>query len=82
MWLALRNWNLIIQASIIFSSCNQNKVILKPVSYSQFELFVNETNYVTDAEKYGWSIVQTDVYNFKEVTNSTWRKPDGELMIL
>lgn len=46
MWLALRNWNLIIQASIIFSSCNQNKVILKPVSHSQFELFVNETNYV------------------------------------
>lgn len=77
MWLALRNWNLIILASIIFSSCNQNKVILKPVSHSQFELFVNETNYVTDAEKYGWSIVQTDVYNFKEVTNSTWRKPDG-----
>ena len=72
-----RNWNLIILASIIFSSCNQNKVILKPVSHSQFELFVNETNYVTDAEKYGWSFVQKDVYNFKIVEGATWRKPDG-----
>ncbi|MFK7832558.1 MAG: SUMF1/EgtB/PvdO family nonheme iron enzyme [Winogradskyella sp.] len=50
---------------------------LKPVSYSEFERFVKETNYVTDAEKYGWSIVQTDVYNFKTVPNASWRKPDG-----
>jgi len=50
---------------------------LTPVSYSQFELFVNQTGYVTDAEKYGWSIVQIDVDHFKTVKNATWRTPDG-----
>ena len=34
---------------------------LKPVSYADFELFVIETDYITDAEKYGWSIVQVNV---------------------
>ena len=62
---------------ILFSSCKENKLALKSVSYSEFEQFVNDTKYVTDAEKYGWSIVQTDVYNFKKVNNATWRKPDG-----
>jgi formylglycine-generating enzyme required for sulfatase activity len=50
---------------------------LTPVSYAQFELFVNQTSYVTDAEKYGWSNVQIDVYNFKKVKNANWRTPDG-----
>lgn len=62
---------------ILFSSCKEKELALKPVSYSEFEQFVNETKYVTDAEKYGWSIVQTDVYNFKKVNNANWRKPDG-----
>ena len=48
-----------------------------PVTYSQFETFVNQTGYVTDAEKYGWSIVQIDVYNFKKIKNATWKTPDG-----
>jgi hypothetical protein len=38
---------------------------------------VNETKYVTDAEKYRWSIVQMDVYFFTKVKNANWRKPDG-----
>lgn len=50
---------------------------LRAVTYAQFEAFVLETGYVTDAEKYGWSIVQTDVFNFKKVTGATWKKPDG-----
>lgn len=50
---------------------------LQPVSYSEFEQFVKETKYITDAEKYNWSIVQTDVYNFKTVEHANWKFPDG-----
>ncbi|MFC2175346.1 SUMF1/EgtB/PvdO family nonheme iron enzyme [Bacteroidota bacterium] len=50
---------------------------LKPVSYAEFEQFIDATQYVTDAEKYGWSIVQLDVYTFKKVANANWKKPDG-----
>jgi formylglycine-generating enzyme required for sulfatase activity len=50
---------------------------LEVVTYAQFERFVSETGYVTDAEKFGWSIVQQDVYNFIKVKGADWRKPDG-----
>ena len=50
---------------------------LKPVSYADFELFVIETDYITDAEKYGWSIVQVNVFDFETVDGADWRKPDG-----
>lgn len=59
------------------SSCKQKELVLVPVSYAEFEQFVTETNYVTDAEKYGWSIVQIDVYNFKKVDQANWKVPDG-----
>jgi formylglycine-generating enzyme required for sulfatase activity len=62
---------------VICASCKKKELVLNPVSYAQFEQFVKETDYVTDAEKYGWSIVQTDVYNFITVDNANWRKPDG-----
>jgi len=48
------------------------------VTYSQFERFVSKTGYVTDAEKFGWSIVQTDVFNFSKIKGANWRKPDGK----
>jgi len=70
-------WNLVFLSFTFLSSCVRGKNNLTPVSYSQFELFVNQTGYITDAEKYGWSIVQTDVYNFKKVRNANWRIPDG-----
>lgn len=62
---------------ILFSSCKENELELKAVSYLEFEQFVNETGYITDAEKYGWSIVQIDVHNFKKVENANWMKPNG-----
>lgn len=62
---------------LLISSCKEKEITLKPVSYSEFEKFVNATNYVTDAEKYGWSVVQIDVYNFKIVDHANWRIPDG-----
>ena len=70
-------WQLFFLPVMFYSSCNEKKINLTPVSYSQFELFVNQTGYITDAEKYGWSIVQTDVYNFEKVENANWRRPDG-----
>lgn len=62
---------------VFFSSCEEKAMVLKPVSYVEFEVFVNETKYITDAEKYAWSIVQTDVFNFKVVEHANWRVPDG-----
>jgi hypothetical protein len=69
-------WNLVI-VSLIFFSCTGREAKLIPVSYSQFEMFVNQTGYITDAEKYGWSIVQIDVDNYKTVKNANWKTPDG-----
>ena len=59
------NKYVIIVFLVLFSSCKKRELSLNPVSYAHFEKFINETNYITDAEKYGWSIVQLDVYNFK-----------------
>tara|TARA_B110000977_G_C11026483_1_gene473386 strand:- start:76 stop:657 length:582 start_codon:yes stop_codon:yes gene_type:complete len=73
----LNTWKYTFLFLILFSSCKEKEIDLKPVSYNDFELFVNETKYITDAEKYGWSIVQIDVYNFKKVDHANWRKPDG-----
>ena len=73
----LKIWNFVFLSFTFLSSCIGGKTNLTAVSYSQFELFVNQTGYITDAEKYGWSIVQTDVYNFKKVKNANWRTPDG-----
>ena len=50
---------------------------LEVVSYAQFEEFVQATAYQTDAEKYGWSVVQQDVFSFQVATGATWKKPDG-----
>lgn len=68
---------------ILFLSCsqeqsNEENIELHVVSYEEFETFVNATRYVTDSEKYGWSFVQKDVYNFEVVEGATWRKPNGK----
>ena len=73
----MKIWSLVFLSAAFFSSCAGGKTELTPVSYSQFEVFVNQTGYVTDAEKYGWSIVQTDVDNYQTVQNANWRIPDG-----
>ena len=73
----MKYWAYIFLFLLILTGCKQKPTSLKPVSYAEFEEFVNETNYSTDAEKYGWSIVQLDVYNFKTVNGANWRLPDG-----
>ncbi|WP_420552598.1 SUMF1/EgtB/PvdO family nonheme iron enzyme [Tenacibaculum aiptasiae] len=64
-------------ALFIVFSCKKSYHDLSPVSYAQFEAFVKQTGYKTDAEKYGWSIVQVNVYDFKKVDGANWKKPDG-----
>jgi hypothetical protein len=73
----LNIWSYLFFFFIVFSSCSEKEINLQAVSYAQFELFVTETGYITDAEKYGWSIVQIDVYNYTTAENATWKKPDG-----
>ena len=68
---------LLFSMCLLTLSCNQQTQVLSPVTVAQFEIFVNETGYLTDAEKYGWSIVQINVFDFETVNNATWRMPDG-----
>ena len=75
--LILNIWKYNLVLLIFFTSCKKSELDLKTVSYYEFEQFMNETKYITDAEKYGWSIVQIDVYTFKKVNNANWKKPDG-----
>lgn len=63
---------------LLFLSCKQKELVLRPVSYAEFKAFVDSTDYVTDAEKFGWSIVQINVFDFNKVDNADWRRPDGK----
>ena len=71
-----------ILISFFISACIQEKKEpckkLQVVTYELFKSFVDSTNYITDAEKYGWSIVQTDAFNFISKEGANWRKPNGE----
>ena len=62
----------------LFYCSNIEQYQLKPVSVKEFKDFIDATAYKTDAEKYGWSIVQINVFDFKTVNGATWLKPDGE----
>lgn len=57
---------------------NVEEKSLNPVTVKQFKEFINATGYKTDAERYGWSIVQLNVYDYKIVDGATWLRPDGD----
>ncbi|MBC8396148.1 MAG: SUMF1/EgtB/PvdO family nonheme iron enzyme [Flavobacteriales bacterium] len=62
----------------ILVSCSSPKDYnLKTVSVKEFKEFINATGYITNAEQYGWSFVQQDVYDYKIVNGANWLKPDG-----
>ena len=63
-------------ALICCLGCNNSRK-LHPVSVAEFAEFISATGYVTDAEKFGWSIMQQDVYNFRVDSNLTWQLPNG-----
>ena len=57
--------------------CCAEKTKLKAVTVTDFAKFVVATGYITDAEKYGWSIVQKTVYDYTTVQGANWKKPNG-----
>ena len=58
--------------------CNVEQIFLKPVTVKDFKEFVSAIGYQTDAEKYGWSIVQVNAFDYKIIDGANWLKPDGE----
>lgn len=73
----MKNIALLLSIIILLGSCQEPQLKLEPISVLDFDAFIEATDYVTDAEKYGWSIVQQDVYKFITVENATWRVPNG-----
>lgn len=57
------------------ASCQSKQ--LRTVSVAEFAAFVTATDYVTDAERYGWSVRQHSIIEYEVVDSLTWRKPDG-----
>ena len=66
-------WLIFIPLSLLFG-CNEK---MTSVSVTEFESFVSNTGYKTDAENYGWSYVQQSVFTVDTVHHADWRKPDG-----
>ena len=70
--------NFLLLFFIVMSCDLDNEIfMLKSVTVKDFKEFINDSNYITDAERYGWSIVQTDVYNYQVVEGANWKRPDG-----
>ena len=59
-----------------FINCS-SKIKLRPVTVKDFSIFIDSTKYITDAEKFGWSFIQKDVYNFEVEKKVTWKSPNG-----
>ncbi len=60
------------------ASCSSPKDYnIKTVSVKEFRDFINDTGYITSAEKYGWSFVQENVFDYKVVNGANWMRPDG-----
>lgn len=62
---------------VLMSSCREAS--LHQVTVAEFGKFVEETDYVTDAEAFGWSIVQTDIINYEILYGIDWRCPTGRV---
>ena len=67
---------ILIIAIYFFFNCTTN-IELRPVTVREFSIFIDSTNYITDAEKFGWSFIQRDVYNFDVKKKVTWKSPNG-----
>jgi len=68
---------LIFGAACNSTNIDTDKYYLAPITVKDFKHFVETTDYVTDAEKYGWSIVQKNVFDYITVEGATWRMPNG-----
>ena len=74
----IQSFSLVLSIGIIllFQNC-ENRENLVQVSIADFSAFILETNYVTDAEKYDWSIIQEDVHNFRTQEGAYWWMPNA-----
>lgn len=54
---------------------------LKPVTQSEFKEFVQATDYITDAEKYGWSFCQQTITDFK-ICNCDWKTESYDNLVV
>ena len=50
---------------------------LHTVSVSEFAEFIKATGYITDAERYGWSVKQVTIFEYEVLDSLTWQFPDG-----
>ena len=71
-------WVLLLVPLSMASCQTSQEEHLEVVTHGQFTAFVEETGYLTDAEKFGWSIVQSDVFTYHRSEGADWRKPDGQ----
>ena len=70
-------FTLIVAVLFAYSGCKPRQG-LQTVTVSEFSDFIEATGYVTDAENFGWSIVQKTVFEYEIVNDATWRLPDGK----
>ena len=69
---------LLVVSSLAFGwACGGPPAQLRVVTTAEFAEFVAVTDYLTDAERYGWSVVQRTVFDYEVVEGATWRVPDG-----
>jgi len=69
---------ILILCFLILNIHCESQIKLKPVSVKDFSIFIDSTNYITDAEKFGWSFIQKDVFNFDVIKDVSWDSPNGE----
>lgn len=70
----------ILLLSIVFLGGCSNPKGLVSVTVADFQVFVSESGYITDAEKFGWSIHQITVHEWVIEDSLTWRNPSGKGM--
>lgn len=64
-------------ALLCFACKDKAELKLAHVTKNDFKKFIDATKYITDAERYGWSIVQMTIDTFKVVDKAIWTQPDG-----
>ena len=66
----------IVSLTILFACQPQEQ--LQVVNVSDFRDFILSTDYKTDAEKYGWSIIQEDIHSFRTSDGVNWKVPNAQ----
>lgn len=62
---------------LIYTLGSCQRVDRYEVSVGEFGEFMRATGYVTDAERYGWSVKMKNVYEGRVALYADWHTPDG-----